>query len=217
MIDFTSYNLVTKEEDDRAYQFQKSVLSDDALSDEEKVIKISILLEVYIMDPETPLKILYDFIQESDSLKVLILGAYWDLYWPIFEPNPFLCKLKQKFDEYDHETKAVIRLIEALEIFFRGGEKRAHMKKVKRLLQESISLCDHLFTPYYFMAIINSKKVDKNWIIKGLSKIEKLISHDEYLKMDMREEISYEWYYKNYITRTIQTRDEVYSYAEKWD
>lgn len=42
MIDFTSYNLVTKEEDDRAYQFQKSVLSDDALSDEEKVIKIGL-------------------------------------------------------------------------------------------------------------------------------------------------------------------------------
>lgn len=214
MIDFTSYNLVTKEEDDRAYQFQKSVLSDDALSDEEKVIKISILLEEYIVDPETPLKILYDFIQESDSLKVLILGAYWELYCPIFEPNPFLCRLKQKFDEYDHETKAVIRLIEALEIFFRRWEKRGLMKKVKHLLQESISLYDHFFAPYYFMAIINSQIMDKNWIIKGLSKIEKLISHDEYLEMDMQEEISYEWYYKKYITRTVQTRDEVYSYAE---
>ena len=214
MIDFTSYNLVTKEEDDRAYQFQKSVLSDDALSDEEKVIKISILLEEYIVDHETPLKILYDFIQESDSLKVLILGAYWELYCPIFEPNPFLCKLKQKFDEYDHETKAVIRLIEALEIFFRGGEKRTHIIKAKRLLQESISLYDHLFTPYYFMAIIDSQKVDKNWIIKGLSKIEKLMSHEEYLEMDMQEEISYEWYYKIYITRTIQTRRAVYLYAE---
>ena len=214
MIDFTAYNLIKKDEKIQAYNFQQDLLENEALSVVEKGIKISILLAEYMDDYETPIQMLHDLSKYTSDYQILILGAYWDNFWPIYSPNPFLCQLKRRYDEFDEETKAVIKCLEAMGLYSAIAEDKRQRKKYKKHLQESISLCDHLFTPYYYMAIMNAQKVDKNWIIKGLSKIEKLISHDEYLKMDMQEEISYEWYYKKYITRTVQTRDEVYSFAE---
>ena len=214
MIDYTAYNLIKKDEKIEAYNFQQDILENDAFSAVEKGIKIAILLAEYMDDYETPIQMLHDLSQYTSDYQILILGAYWDTFWPIYRSNPFLCQLKRRYDVFDEETKAVIKCLEAMGLYHVIAEDKRQRKKYKKQLQESISLCDHLFTPYYYMAILNPQKVDKNWIIKGLSKIEKLISHDEYLKMDMQEEISYEWYYKKYITRTVQTRDEVYSYAE---
>lgn len=189
-------------------------MENDALSVVEKGIKIAILLAEYMDDYETPIQMLYDLSQYTSDYRILILGAYWDTFWSIYSPNPFLCQLKRRYDEFDEETKAVIKCLEAMGLYSDIAEDERKRKKYEKQLQESISLCDHLFTPYYYMAIMNPQKVDRNWIIKGLSKIDKLIAFDDYLKLDMQEEISFEWYYKKYITRTIQRRDEVYSYAE---
>lgn len=214
MIEITSYHLVQKEEDIEAYNFQESVLANNTLSQEDKVLIIAILIEECLVDHETPIKMLYDLMQETCSRETLILGAYWEAFCPIIVPNPFLGKLKQRYEEFDVEIKAVIKFIEALNLDLHSTKNRKSRKKYMDLLSESISLYDKFFSPYYYMAIANPDKVDKNLILKGVSKIEKLYNIEDFKKIDMNDRMCFDFYYKRYITRTIQCSDEILIYAE---
>ena len=102
-MDIRSYCIVEKKEDEQAYLYQEKILNDKKMMQEEKIIRIAIVLADRLQDYETPVKMLYDLIQKNDCLEALVLGCYWERFCSIICPNIFLQKLLERLNVLNSE------------------------------------------------------------------------------------------------------------------
>ena len=197
-MDIRTYCIVDKKEDEQAYLYQEKILNDKKMMQEEKIIRIAIVLADRLQDYETPVKMLYDLIQKNDCLEALVLGCYWVRFCSIICPNIFLQKLLERLNVLNSEMKAVVKYLEADYLWV---ENEISEEKYRELLEKAISYSDRCVSCYIDLARVYgvTSERGKQLIKVAVTKIDEVYDVNDELKMDLYDTMCYSYYYKKYI------------------
>lgn len=212
MIDYKKYNLITKNENSDLFDLQESIIDSNSISEVDKVIRLVLLLsQSPIADHETAIKLLFDFSKCNLDERVLILGAEFNSFLPIYTPNPFIQNLVEKFDCYANKEKSIIKYLEAINLNNSIIKQRKNVSTiVVQLLKESIRLECSYVNNYYRLALLSKRSDAKQLMEIALSNVMHI-----YNDITFEELLSYENYIDDFITG-IKPSKEHYELLEEF-
>lgn len=206
MINFENYDLIKTSEDIELFDLQQSLLADSSIPLGEKITRLAIILiQNPVGDYQTAIDLLNDFSQCETSFQALFLGAFFDAQWPFIEPNPFLPRLDEIYQDCDSFQRALIKFIKAIDIDNILYAYKENADKAQSFLADAIDLYNGFAYAYYRLALISKREIAKSLLEKTLASVQIIYSTEELAALPMSEVVSYDFFIKMEVIGTNLT------------
>lgn len=200
MFDIRKFNLITLSESEKLYNYQSHLLnqiSEGNLTD--VVLQIAILQTLSpVADNNEAIRILQTYSQQSNDVRVYVLGSFLSSTWENYKVNDFLEKLIHFIPNVEDQQKAIIYYLIAYDIFMRNEISTGKNKYVD-LLNKSIAFSKRFVYNYYRLAQVSEKQRAKELMKIGLSQIESVSSNSGCEKMQIDDFISFDSFVNEHI------------------
>ena len=201
MFDIKKFNLITLSESEVLYNYQCCLLNqipEGNLTD--LVLQIAILqILPPVADNHEAIRILQAYSQQSNDIRVCILGSFLSSTWENYKVNDFLREINRFIPNVDNRFLAIIYYLIAYDIFMRN-EILKDKNKYLDLLNKSVALSGERFVyNYYLLAQVSERKRAKELMKIGLSQIENISNDSDCEMMQIGDFVSFDSFVNEHI------------------